>query len=66
MDDTQKYHKEKSRLVREDDNEASDSGEEGGQFYSRLRNDNENERRQFESEFLSVEQGNKILKKENF
>lgn len=62
MDDTQKYKKEKSRLVREDDeNENSDSGEEGGRFYSKLHDEDEEERREVEANFLRVEQGGKYF-----
>uniref|UniRef100_A0A915I0C4 Uncharacterized protein n=1 Tax=Romanomermis culicivorax TaxID=13658 RepID=A0A915I0C4_ROMCU len=73
LDDTQRYRNDataaKSRLIREDDENDISSGEEDGvgaagapigeprRFYSRLRNENDDERRQTETDFLQVEQG---------
>ncbi|VDP09223.1 unnamed protein product [Soboliphyme baturini] len=54
IDTTQKFQPDSSRLVREDENDASDSGEEGGKFYSRFRSQNEEERRQMEAAFLNA------------
>lgn len=35
IDDVQKYHRTKGRLVREEDEDGCSSGEEGGRFYSK-------------------------------
>ena len=59
LDDTQRFRKETSRLVRDDENEDSDIEEESGRFYSskQLRQKEEDSKRQAQEEFLDIEQG---------